>query len=106
MCAADQPYYRPDLALVHERGFGLHAVACAPGILEFLASPSPDRFVREITTFVPTGHGAWRRDLESHENVLIDTARIPDLLGANGVEARVELSFGAEKLPPGARDAA
>ncbi len=37
MCAADQPYYRPDLALVHERGFGFHAAACAPGILEFLA---------------------------------------------------------------------
>jgi SAM-dependent methyltransferase len=30
------PYYRRDLALVHHRGFGFHAHACAPGILELL----------------------------------------------------------------------
>jgi SAM-dependent methyltransferase len=65
--------------------------------------PSPDRFVRDITTFVPDGDGAWRRDFERHENVLVDTARIPGLLGANGVEARVESSFGAETLLPGLR---
>jgi SAM-dependent methyltransferase len=29
-------YYRADLALVHHRGFGAHAQACAPGILELL----------------------------------------------------------------------
>jgi len=28
-----EPYYRPDLALVHHKGFGFHADACAPGIL-------------------------------------------------------------------------
>ena len=31
-----QPYYRPDLALVHGRGFGRHAARCAPGILDLL----------------------------------------------------------------------
>lgn len=30
------PYYREDLALVHHSGFGLHADACAPGILRLL----------------------------------------------------------------------
>src|SRR5580698_8024290 len=32
----DAPYYRDDLALVHHRGFGFHADACAPGILRLL----------------------------------------------------------------------
>jgi SAM-dependent methyltransferase len=31
------PYYRRDLALAHHRGFGFHAAACAPGIIELLA---------------------------------------------------------------------
>jgi SAM-dependent methyltransferase len=30
------PYYRGDLALVHDQGFGLHADRCAPGILGLL----------------------------------------------------------------------
>ena len=30
------PYYRADLALVHDRGFGFHADACAPGVLALL----------------------------------------------------------------------
>jgi SAM-dependent methyltransferase len=34
---ADEPYYRPDLALIHHRAFGFHADACAPGILALLA---------------------------------------------------------------------
>lgn len=29
-------YYRPDLSLVHDRGFGFHADMCAPGILQLL----------------------------------------------------------------------
>jgi SAM-dependent methyltransferase len=32
-----EPYYRPDLALIHHLGFGFHADACAPGILDLLA---------------------------------------------------------------------
>ena len=35
--SASEPYYRPDLALVHHLGFGFHADACAPGILDLLA---------------------------------------------------------------------
>lgn len=69
-------------------------------ITEF-SVPAPDRFVRDITTFVPDGRGGWRRDSEHHENVLIDTSRIPELLWSHGVSASVRSSFGEEKLPPG-----
>jgi SAM-dependent methyltransferase len=37
MGSMQMPYYRADLALVHHRGFGAHAEACAPGILQLLA---------------------------------------------------------------------
>jgi len=71
-------------------------------ITEF-STPAPDRFVRDITTFVPDGAGAWRRGHERHENVLVDTSLIPALLGSHGVAARVGSSFGTEELPPGLR---
>jgi hypothetical protein len=60
-------------------------------------------FVRDITTFVPDGAGAWRRGGERHENVLVDTSGIPALLASHGVSATVRTSFGAEELPPGMR---
>jgi SAM-dependent methyltransferase len=65
--------------------------------------PAPDRFARDITTFVPDGYGAWRRGSEHHENVLVDTSRIPALLGGHGVAATVGYAFGAAELPPGLR---
>jgi SAM-dependent methyltransferase len=49
--------------------------------------PSPDRFVREMTTFLRSGDGTWRRDDERHDNVLIDTSRVPALLAAHCVQA-------------------
>lgn len=63
--------------------------------------PSPDRFVRECTTFVRAADGTWRRDDERHVNVLVDTARVPALLAEHGVEATVRPSFGGERLPEG-----
>jgi SAM-dependent methyltransferase len=72
-------------------------------IITQFSMPSPDRFVRDITTFVPNGDGSWRRDSEHHENVLIDTRQVPVLLRQHGVEARVAASFGAETLPQGLR---
>jgi SAM-dependent methyltransferase len=71
-------------------------------ITEF-SVPAPDRFVRDITTFVPNPDGSWRRDTEHHENVLVDTAQIPALLSQHGVQATVGSSFGTETLPPGLR---
>ena len=71
-------------------------------ITEFSA-PTPDRFVRDATTFVPDGAGAWRRGHERHENVLVDTSRLPALLAEHGVRASVGTSFGAAELPAGLR---
>jgi SAM-dependent methyltransferase len=71
-------------------------------ITEFSA-PAPDIFVRDVTTFVPDGAGAWRRGSERHENVLVDTSLIPTLLASHGVTATVGTSFGAAELPLGMR---
>jgi SAM-dependent methyltransferase len=69
-------------------------------ITEF-SVPSPDRFIRDMTTFVHAGNGCWRRDREHHENVLVDTSTIPPLLARHGVEARVTTAYGSETLPVG-----
>jgi SAM-dependent methyltransferase len=63
--------------------------------------PRPNLFVREIAAFLRGEDGAWRRDDERHENVLVDTALVPALLAKHGVKARVSESFGEEKLPDG-----
>jgi hypothetical protein len=65
--------------------------------------PSPNRFVRKMTTFVRNDDGSWRRDDERHENVLVDTSQVPGLLAAHGVDATVGKSFGSEQLPEGLR---
>jgi SAM-dependent methyltransferase len=65
--------------------------------------PSPDRYVRDMTTFVRNHDGSWRRDDERHDNVLVDTTRLPPLLAAHDVDATVGTSFGAETLPVGLR---
>jgi len=71
-------------------------------ITEFSA-PAPEVFVRDITTFVPDGTGAWRRGRERHEYVLVDTASIPARLASCGVTATVGSAFGTAELPPGLR---
>jgi SAM-dependent methyltransferase len=65
--------------------------------------PSPDRFVRQMATFVRNADGSWRRDDERHDNVLIDTARVPSLLAEHGVRATLGTAFGTERLPIGLR---
>jgi SAM-dependent methyltransferase len=65
--------------------------------------PAPDRFVRDMATFVRTDDGSWRRDDERHDNAMVDTAGVPALLAAHGVEATVRSSFGDERLPVGLR---
>jgi len=65
------------------------------------AVPAPDRFVRDITTFVRQPDGAWRRDDERHENALVDTSAVPALLAAEGVDAEVGTAFGDAELPAG-----
>jgi SAM-dependent methyltransferase len=72
-------------------------------IITRFSAPAPDRFVRHITTFVPSGDGSWRRDDERHENVLIDTSQVPALLADEGVGVTVGAAFGSESLPTGLR---
>jgi hypothetical protein len=54
-----------------------------------------------MTTFIRTGDTCWRRDDERHENVLLDTARLPAFLAQQGVDASIRGAFGVETLPPG-----
>jgi hypothetical protein len=72
-------------------------------VISEFSAPTPDRYIRDITTFVPDGAGAWRRGRERHENVLVDTSLIPALLARHGVRATVRTGFGATELPPGMR---
>ena len=69
-------------------------------IIEF-SVPSPERFIRDITVFLPNEDGSWRSDRERHENLLVDVSRIPALLAEHGIPAKVTSSFGAETLPEG-----
>ncbi len=71
-------------------------------ITEF-TMPSPARFVRQMAVFLRNPDGSWRRDDERHDNVLIDTTRLPGLLADHQVDATVATSFGTETLPVGLR---
>jgi SAM-dependent methyltransferase len=70
-------------------------------IITEYSQPAPDRFVRDMTTFVRSADASWRRDDERHVNVLIDTERVPGLLASYGVEATVGSAFGSEAMPAG-----
>ena len=65
--------------------------------------PTAERFIRQMAVFTRNDDGSWRHDDERHENVLIDTSAIPEVLARNGIEATVRNSFGGEELPPGLR---
>jgi SAM-dependent methyltransferase len=65
--------------------------------------PAPDRFVRDIATFLRNPDGTWRRSDERHENLLLDTKELPTLLAPHGVDVTVGTAFGTETLPIGLR---
>ena len=65
------------------------------------STPAPNRFVRDITTFVPAAGGGWERDDERHVNVLVDTSQLPGHLKTLGVDAVLGSSFGSYVLPAG-----
>jgi SAM-dependent methyltransferase len=79
----------------------LARVADGWAIISRMSIPRPDRCVREITTFVRAADGCWRRDDERHDNVLLDTAQVPALLAAHGLEVALGTAFGSEELPAG-----
>lgn len=71
-------------------------------ITEF-SVPIPERFVRQMAIFTRNDDGSWRRDDEHHENVMIDTSFVPQVLAGSGITATVRKSFGDEVLPAGLR---
>jgi hypothetical protein len=66
-----------------------------------ISIPAHDRLVRSMAAFLPNDDGTWRRDDEVHDNVLIDTSRVPGLLAEAGISADLGTSFGTETLPVG-----
>jgi SAM-dependent methyltransferase len=94
------PYYRPDLALVHHRGFGFHAEACAPGILRVL---EPVAARRGVVLELGCGSGLLTRELveAGHRVVATDaSAAMLDLARAEvpGAEVR-QLVLPDDPLP-------
>lgn len=71
------PLYGPDLALVHQRGFGFHADACAPGILLRL-QPVLER--RGIVVELGCGSGQLTRHLVDAGHRVIATDASPAML--------------------------
>lgn len=69
-------------------------------ITEF-SVPTPTTYVRQMTTFVRIEDGSWRRGYERHDNVLLDTSQVPELLGEHGVTATLHVSLGGYQLPEG-----
>jgi SAM-dependent methyltransferase len=65
--------------------------------------PDSNRFVRQMATFMRNDDGTWRRDDERHDNILVDTTRIPPLLASAGLTVTVGKSFGEQELPAGLR---
>jgi SAM-dependent methyltransferase len=68
-------YYRPDLALIHDRGYGLHGDRCAPGIIDLLALVR-DGLVLELGC----GSGALTRHLLAAGLRVTATDASPDML--------------------------
>jgi SAM-dependent methyltransferase len=68
-------------------------------IVTRFSRPAPDRFERDLTTFVRLPDGTYRRDDEHHGNVLVDTAAVPALLLEHGVAATIGDSFDDPEHP-------
>jgi len=68
-------------------------------IITRFSQPSPDRFDRDLTTFVRVADGSYRRADEHHANVLIDTSTVPALLRGRGVTAALGGSFEDDHHP-------
>ena len=91
-------YYQPDLALIHDRGYGRYADHCAPGILDLLA-PVRDGLVLELGC----GSGALTRHLLAAGLRVIATDASPDMLAWPGRPGRGDLrqlTLPGDPLPP------
>jgi SAM-dependent methyltransferase len=94
------PYFRPDLARVHEDAFGFHADNCAPGILEKLA-PVRDR--GGLVLEIGCGTGLLTRHLVAAGHRVIATDASPamlDIARAEVPDAEVRrLTLPHDRLP-------
>ncbi len=72
------PYYRQDLALVHHRGFGFHAEACAPGIVDLLA---PVAARHGVVLEIGCGSGLLTRALVAAGHTVVATDASEAMLG-------------------------
>ena len=64
--------------------------------------PAPDQLRARHDDVRAQPDGSWRRDDEHHDNVMVDTARVPALLAAEGVDGRgASLVRRREELPVG-----
>jgi SAM-dependent methyltransferase len=72
-----EPYYRADLALVHDRGFGWLADACAPGILRLL---EPVREDGGLVLELGCGSGRLTRHLVAAGHRVVATDASPAML--------------------------
>lgn len=70
-------------------------------IVSEFSVPAPNRYVRDMVTFVRNEDGSWRRSDERHDNVLLDTSGVPGLLADHGVDATVHTAIGGYPLPDG-----
>jgi SAM-dependent methyltransferase len=71
------PYYQPDLARIHHLGFGFHADACAPGILDLLTDVrARDGLVVEVGC----GSGLLTRNLLDAGHRVVATDASPAML--------------------------
>ena len=68
-------------------------------VITRFSRPAPDRFDRDLTTFVRSADGSYRREDEHHGNVLIDTSSVPALLHERGVTATIGGSFHDDDHP-------
>ena len=65
------------------------------------STPRPNRYVREITTFVREADGSWRRSHEQHVNVLVESADVLPSLSRLGLHAAAGTMLGDYRLPDG-----
>lgn len=72
-----EPYYRPDLALVHHLGFGSHADECAPGVLAWL---EPVLARRGLVVELGCGSGRLTRHLVDAGHRVLATDASPAMV--------------------------
>ena len=97
----DAPYYRQDLALVHDRGFAFHADGCAPGILRLL---EPVRQAGGLVVELGCGSGLLTRHLVRAGHHVIATDASPAMVAlaldhAPGAQAVSQLVLPDDPIP-------